>query len=309
MTTQAPLFGAPIRDSFIPGKYLFKKGESSMHSVLIAFGRALLSQLHFRMLLLTVMPFVLSILIWGIALWLGLQPLIDWLQAYFVATDGFRVVGNILGWFGLDTLSTVLVPLLALWLLLPLMILTALMFVGTLAMPAITKHVASRDYPEVAWRRGGSLWGSLWTSLSSFMVFIVLWIVTLPLNLVPPLAFIIQPLLWGWLTYRVMVYDALAEHASEQERKEIMRMHRWPFLMIGAVAGAMGAAPTLLWLGGALAFILFPLLAGVSIWLYVLVFVFCGLWFQHYCLEALAKYRALGTNVVASPPGQLKDIN
>jgi hypothetical protein len=46
------------------------------------------------------------------------------------------------------------------------------------------------------------------------------------------------------------------------------------------------------WLGGALSFVLLPLLAAVSIWLYVLVFVFTGLWFEHYCLEALAAYRA-----------------
>lgn len=280
-----------------------------MHPVLIAFGRAVMSQLHFRMLMLTVMPFVLSIVIWGVALWLGLQPMIDWIQAYFAANDGFRIVGDFLGSFGLDALKTILVPLLALWLLLPLMILTALIFVGTLAMPAIIKHVATRDYPDLEMRRGGSLWGSLWISLSSFIVFIVLWLITLPLNLIPPLAFIIQPLLWGWLTYRVMAYDALADHATEQERREIMRIHRWPFLMIGAVTGAMGAAPTLLWLGGAMAFILFPLLAGVSIWLYVLVFIFSGLWFQHYCLYALAKYRGAGMPVAATSPPQLKDIN
>lgn len=280
-----------------------------MHPVLAAFGRALLSQLHFRMLMLTVMPFVLSVVIWSVALWIGLQPMIDWMHAYFSAHDGFRIAGDVLGSFGLDALKTVLIPFLALWLLLPLMILTALVFVGTLAMPAITQHVASRDYPELDLRKGGSLWGSLWISFSSFLVFIVLWIVTLPLNLIPPLAFIVQPLLWGWLTYRVMAYDALAEHATEQERTEIMRIHRWPFLMIGAVAGAMGAAPTLLWLGGAMAFILFPLLAGVSIWLYVLVFTFSGLWFQHYCLEALAKYRATRTAAVISQSTPLKDIN
>ncbi|RYF03362.1 MAG: EI24 domain-containing protein, partial [Oxalobacteraceae bacterium] len=101
----------------------------------------------------------------------------------------------------------------------------------------------------------------------------------------------VQPLLWGWLTYRVMAYDALAEHASSEERRALMRTHRWPLLAIGIAAGAMGAAPTLLWLGGALSVVLFPLLAGVSIWLYVLVFVFSGLWFQHYTLEALARLR------------------
>ncbi|MDB5855619.1 MAG: hypothetical protein JWR22_3660, partial [Herminiimonas sp.] len=184
------------------------------------------------------------------------------------------------------------VPLIALWVLLPLMILTALIFVGALAMPVIARHVGQRHYPDLEQRKGGSLWGSLWISLFSFLIFIVLWIVTLPLHLVPPLGLLVQPLLWGWLTYRVMAYDALADFASDSERADIMRRHRWPLLMIGTFGGVMGAAPTLLWLGGALSLFLLPLLASISIWLYVLVFVFTGLWFEHYCLEALAAYRA-----------------
>jgi arginine exporter protein ArgO len=79
-------------------------------------------------------------------------------------------------------------------------------------------------------------------------------------------------------------------------------------LLIGAIAGTMGAAPTLLWLGGALSVIFFPLLAAGAIWLYVLVFVFTGLWFQHYCLEALATHRAVGLAVAPDAP-RLKDIN
>ena len=258
---------------------------------MITFGRALLSQLHPRMLLLTILPFVLSLLLWGVALWLGLQPMIDWLHAYFVDNNLFQWATSVLGWFGLGTIKTVLVPLIAMWLLLPLMVVTALLFVGASAMPAIARHVASRHYPQLAQLHGGSLAGSLGVSLGSFLIFMLLWLVTLPLNALPPLAFVVQPVLWGWLTYRVMAYDALAEHASTEERRLLMREHRWPLLTIGIAAGAMGAAPTLLWLGGALSVILFPLLAGVSIWLYVLVFVFCGLWFQHYTLAALARLR------------------
>ncbi|HJW55531.1 MAG TPA: EI24 domain-containing protein [Burkholderiaceae bacterium] len=279
-----------------------------MRPVLIAFGRAVLSQLHFRMLLLTVLPFVLSVVLWGVLLWLGLQPMIDWLHAYFADHGGFSVAGDVLGWFGLGAIKTVLVPLIAMWVLLPLMILTALIFVGMMAMPMIVRHVGTRHYPDLERRKGGSVWGSVWIAISSFIVFAVLWLITLPLSIFPPLTFVVQPALWGWLTYRVMAYDALAEHASAQECKEILCIHRWPLFVIGAITGAMGAAPTLLWLGGALSVIFFPVLAAGAIWLYVLVFVFTGLWFQYYCLEALAQYRALkATRVDASQP--IKDIN
>jgi hypothetical protein len=262
-----------------------------MRPVLTAFGRAIWSQLHFKMLLLSVLPFVLSIVVWGFALWLYLQPMIDGLLNYFHEYDGFRYSNEILMWVGLGAFKMVVVPLIAMWILLPLMILTALIFVGLMAMPVIVRHVGSRQYSTLETRKGGSLLGSLWMSGSSFVIFLVLWLVTLPLALVPPLTFVIQPVLWGWLVYRVMAYDALAEHADAEERKIILRTHRWQLLAIGAVTGAMGAAPSLLWLGGAFSVIFFPLLAGAAIWIYVLVFIFSGLWFQHYCMAALARYR------------------
>lgn len=263
-----------------------------MRPVLNAFGRAIWSQLHFKMLLLSVLPFVLSVVVWSFGLWLYLQPMIDGLQNYFAENDGFRFSNDVLMWVGMGALKTVVVPLIAMWILLPLMILTALIFVGVMAMPVIVKHVGSRQYRELEVRKGGTFFGSLWTSSSSFVIFLVLWIITLPLSLIPPLTFVIQPVLWGWLTYRVMAYDALADHADAVERKTILRTHRWQLLLIGAITGAMGAAPTLLWLGGALSVIFFPILAAGAIWLYVLVFIFSGLWFQHYCMEALKQHRA-----------------
>lgn len=275
-----------------------------MRLVLVALGRAILSQLQLKMLLLTILPFLLSVVIWGVLLWLGLQPTIDWLQGYFTDHGGFAVAGQVLGWAGLGAFKTVLVPLIAMWVLLPLMILTALVFVGTMAMPVVVRHVASRWHPDLVRHRGGSLLGSLWVALSSFLMFVVLWLVTLPLSAVPLLTFVVQPALWGWLTYRVMAYDALAEHASRDEYREVVREHRWPLFVIGATTGALGAAPTLLWLGGALSVIFFPALAAGAIWLYVLVFVFTGLWFEHYCLEALARHRSRMATV-----GSMKDIN
>ena len=279
-----------------------------MRAILVSFARAVLSQLHLKMLLLTVMPFVFSVLIWGIALWIWLQPAIDWVRTIFVDNEWFSVASEVLGWFGLEALASVLVPLIAMWALLPLMVVTALIFVAMLAMPTIVKHVSQRNYPELERRHGGTFWGSVWISTYTFITFILLWILTLPLAAVPPLTFIIQPLLWGWLTYKIMTYDAIAEHASENERQLIMRRHRWPLMSIGAIAGTVGAAPTLLWLGGPFALVIFPFLAAFAIWLYVFIFVFTGLWFQHYCLEALALHRASTSHVVAQDALAGKDV-
>ncbi len=279
----------------------------AMPSLITSLYRALVAQLHPRMLLLTLLPFVVALVLWGIALWTGLQPLIDQLHAWFADYGLFRTAGEMLDAMGLSSVRAIVVPLLAMWLLLPFMIVTALVLVGSMAMPAIARHVGLRQYPQLELRRGGSFAGSLWVSLSSFFVFIVIWLLTLPLNLIPLFALFVQPVLWGWLACRVMSYDALADYADADERRRIMLHERWPLLVIGIASGSLGAAPGLLWLGGVMSVIFFPILAAVAIWLYLLIFVFSGLWFQYYCLEALARLRS--TPPAATPPEAERTID
>jgi hypothetical protein len=263
-----------------------------MRAVLNAYGRALLSQFHGKMLLLSIAPFLLTAVLWALLLWLGLQPLLDWLHGYFVDFEIYRVTSDWLGRLGLDALRTVVVPLMALLLLLPLMIITALMFIGVAAMPFVVSHVGGRHFPQLEKKRGGSLLGSVGKALGAGLIFIVCWLCILPLYIFPPLAGVATVLLWGWLTSRVMSYDALADYASAEELDTLLRERRWGLMAIGVVSGLAGSLPSLAWVGGAAAAIAFlPVLLAVSIWIYVLIFIFTGLWFEYYCLEALAQLR------------------
>jgi putative Mn2+ efflux pump MntP len=266
---------------------------TSLRPIATAYGRALLSQLTGKMLLLSAIPFLLSVAAWGLLLWLGWQPLVDAVQRLFEQHELFRTSGSVLVGVGLGMLKMLVVPLIAMLLLLPLMIVTALLFMGVAAMPVVLRHVAARQFPALERKRGGSFAGSLKTNLSGFLLFIPLWLLTLPLYLFAPLALAAQVLLWGWLTARVMSYDALADHASEDERAELIRVHRKRLLAIGMMSGAAGALPGIVWIGGTLlTFVLLPFLAAIAVWLYVLIFIFTGLWFQYYCLQALADMRA-----------------
>ena len=115
----------------------------------------------------------------------------------------------------------------------------------------------------------------------------------------PPLALLVHALLWGALTARVMAYDALADYASAGELRLIRQRHRRALLLIGTISGAAGALPGIAWIGGALlSVLLFPLLALLSLWLYLVIFIFTGLWFQYYCLQALAALRVENPDVV-----------
>jgi len=260
---------------------------------MIAYRRALRAQFSRRMLLLSVAPLVLSLALWGLALWFGLQPLLDYLHTLFTDHGAFETSGNVLSMLGLGMLKVMVVPLLAIALLLPLMIGSSLLFMGVAAMPAIESHVGRRQFPKLEKKQGGSFLGSVLINISSILVFALLWLLTLPLYALPPLALLVQAGLWGALTARVMSYDALAAHASAGERRELMRAHRLPLLAIGMASGLTGTLPGIAWIGGALlSVVLFPFLAMLSIWLYIMIFLFAGLWFQYYCLQALEDLRA-----------------
>ncbi|SFC03271.1 EI24 domain-containing protein [Massilia yuzhufengensis] len=263
-----------------------------MRGVGLAYRRALRAQFSRRMLLLSGAPLVLSLLLWGALLWTGLQPLLDWLHASFADYGIFQSSSSLLAMLGLGMLKVMVVPLLAIAVLLPLMIGSALLFMGAIAMPAIERHVGATQYPLLEKKQGGSFLGSVAINLGSTAVFAVLWLFTLPLYAVPPLAWLVQACLWAWVTSRVMSYDALAAHASAEERQELKRRHRGALLGIGFASGLAGALPGIAWMGGALlSVVLFPFLAMLSLWLYIMIFLFAGLWFQYYCLGALEDLR------------------
>lgn len=263
-----------------------------MNDILRALGRALVSLLHPRMLWLTAMPFIVSGLIWGAVIWFGWEPFTDFLRVWLEQWQFTQWIYRFFGYFGVDSVRMALAPFILVALLVPLIVVTALLLIAGWSMPAVLRHLSRRHFIHLEARQGGSFWGSLGQSLGATVVFLIAALVTLPLWLVPPFFAIVPPLLWGWLTYRVMTYDALAYHASAEERRRIVRERRLPLLVIGVATGLLGSLPTLLWVSSVIMIVLFPVIALLAIWLYVVIFVFSALWFAHYCLRALSRLRA-----------------
>ncbi|EWS54601.1 EI24 domain-containing protein [Methylibium sp. T29] len=187
-------------------------------------------------------------------------------------------------------------------------------------MPRLVDLVAQRRFAALERRHGEPVWRSVLYSLGATLLAVGALVISMPLWLVPPLVLLLPPLIWGWLSYRVMSFDALAEHATRDERRELMRVHRLPLLGIGIVTGYLGAAPALVWAVSAALLVFAPVLIVVSVWLYTLVFAFSALWFSHYCLAELQALRersaaptppqpdALGIDAVPAAPPALPPV-
>ena len=266
-----------------------------------AFGQVLLP----RVIGMTLLPLLAMT---AVALGLGYLFWSGALEAMRAGLHGWALIGWLdghlqLGWPG--GLAGLLAPVFVVALATPVIVLTSLVVVSLLMTPALTRLVAERRFAQLARARGASLLGSIGWSAGSLLLAVVALLLSLPLWLIPPLVLILPPLIWGWLTYRVMSFDALAEHASQEERVTILRQHRAALLTIGIVSGYLGAAPSVVWASGLVFAALFWLLVPLAIWIYTLVFVFSSLWFAHYCLEALRQLRASRGGAVppsAAPP-------
>ena len=245
-----------------------------------------------RVIALSFLPLIVMV---ALALGLGYyfwEPALDWVRAGLEASSVVNSVWDWLQSVGAGSIKMVLAPLVVIFAVTPVIVVLSLLLVAVLMTPALTNLVAERRFPQLERKHGGSLVKSLLWSFGSTLLAVVALIVSIPLWLVPPLVLVLPPLIWGWLTYRVMAFDALAEHASEPERQLLFKQHRVRLLSIGVVCGFLGAAPSLLWASGALFAAAFVILVPVAIWIYTLVFAFSSLWFAHYCLAALQTLRA-----------------
>ena len=269
-----------------------RRYASLMSLLLDSFWRAVAYCLHPRVILMSLLPLLILV-----ALSLGLghfywDAAVDWVR---VSLDANTWAVHLWGWLdslGAGQVKAVLPPLVVIFAVTPVLVVLSLLLVAVFMMPTLLNLVASRRFPQLERRHGGSLLTGLLWSLGSSMLALIAMVISLPLWLIPPLILILPPLIWGWLTYRVMAYDALAEHASKDERRQILKAHRAWLLGMGILTGYLGAAPSVLWASVALFAAAFVILAPLAIWIYTLVFAFSSLWFSHYCLAALQQMRA-----------------
>lgn len=266
--------------------------------------RAVAYCLHPKVVALSVLPLVLMVaasFLLGYLFWdAAVSAMLRWLEGWAPFAWAMQWMTTL----GLPEVKTLLAPLFVLVLVTPLIVLLALLLVALLMTPAIVDLVAQRRFPDLQRLRGGSFWRSVAWSLWSTVLALLALVASIPLWLIPPLVLILPPLIWGWLTYRVFAFDALAEHASAAERRELFEQHRWVLLGMGVLCGYLGAAPSLLWASGAVFIALAPLLVPLAVWIYALVFAFAALWFTHYLLAALEDLRRQrqAAEAVAPPP-------
>ena len=264
-----------------------------MQGLVDSFWRAAAYCLHPRVIALSLLPLLIGgLMVFGFMFFFW-EAAIANVRA---TLESWRLIESLLQWLdamGLQSFRSALAAIVVLAGVLPVVLLLSLLLVALCMTPAIVRLVASRRFPLLEKKRGGTLLQSVAASLGATLVALVLIVLSMPLWLIPPLVMVLPPLIWGWLTYRVFGFDVLAEHASAEERRALLKAHRLPMLGMGVACGYLGAVPSLIWaVSGVMGVIFAPFVVLLAIWLYTLVFAFSNAWFAHYALAALQAWRA-----------------
>lgn len=263
-----------------------------MSDLIRSLGLALVGTMHPKMLWLSFRPFLIVSIFWGVVIWLIWSPALEMLRTFLTASIFTSWIQSGLEYVGFDEARAWIAPLFLVILLIPIITISLLVFIAFSTVPAVVDSVVKQKaYEGLVRIKGGSFVGSFFYTLWSALICLALVMLTLPVWWIPPLFAILPPLLWGWLTMRLMAYDVLLDHATSEERNQLLEEHRWTLLGMGVVAGMIGAVPTFFWATSVLALVLFPFVSFVALWIYSLIFIFSALWFSHFLLHALKQLR------------------
>ncbi len=184
-----------------------------MGDVMLALARTFASLRDGKVWLYVLTPALFSLLLSiGLAVWaLGavVQQMMDYPPMTLLVGWGLVWLANILaylgGWMAIFAIAYLTASLLAAVVILPLML----------------NHLSANEYRDVAAMGKDSFVAAAMNSLVASVVFVLAWVATIPLWLIPGFSLLIPLLLMGWLNRRTFAYDALSMHASDSEWQAI----------------------------------------------------------------------------------------
>lgn len=124
----------------------------------------------------------------------------------------------------------------------PLVIITILIITAIFSMPELINYVAQKHYPGLKRESGGTIIGSVINALYATFVYILIWIVTLPLWAFS-IGIIVPFIAAAFLNQQLFRYDALSEHASHQEIKQLLASSRLSLWSLGLLTGFLQYIP------------------------------------------------------------------
>ncbi len=226
------------------------KLEAKKISLLVVSKQTLVSLLYPQVVLLFLIPFLISVILVAVMFWLTWGFWYGWMQ------HGFQFINpwwqNILSYlpvFIADALATMgpfatlLLVIFLFAVVAPLILVLNLTLTSILASSYLVQFLAHKDFKNLEKKGSARLIGGIYNTVTSGLLFIIMWFVTLPLWLIPGAQLLLPVLLTAWLNKRVGLFDALAEFASVEEIAFIKQQYSGQAYVLGLLTTVFNFLP------------------------------------------------------------------
>ncbi len=232
-----------------------------MGDVMQAIARTLANLRHGKIWVYVLTPALFSLLLSiGLAIWA-----LGWMVQEMMAWPPMTLL---VGW-GLVWLAHILAYLGGWMAIFAAAYLTASLLAAIVIMPLMLKFLSATEYRDLAPMGKDSFIAAAVNSVGASILFVLAWVLTIPLWLIPGFSLLVPLLLMGCLNRRTFAYDALSLHTTPEEWRAFQQQHKLPLFMLGMTMALLAHIPLL--------GLLVPALAALS--------------FVHYGLEALRRSR------------------
>lgn len=186
---------------------------------------------------------VLSLLFWGALILWNWSSWTLGLGNFFGGTWLFRQLSTWMPNTNPGSMGEFTAALFLIFILFPLVYLTTLFLVSFLVVPIVQRHLLGGDFQTLERKKGGSFFGSISNALRSVGLYLVVYVLTLPLWLVPGIQLLVPIVLTAWLSMRVLTYDLLQDVATDEERDLLQKRHRTSLFLLGCLFGVLVLLP------------------------------------------------------------------
>jgi CysZ protein len=211
-----------------------------MTPILVALSNAFRDMFQLKVIWIVIWPMLAAIFLWfvlGVAFW---NTFSGWIAS------GLDAIGIQTWLAGVEPhwVANAIQAVLHLILFVPLVFITALLITAFFAMPALIGLVAERDYPQLKRENSLGTVGSLINTAVAICVFIIIWVLSMPLWLIGA-GIVIPFVAMTYLNQRLFRYDAIAEHASRNEMQSLVSLYRSSWWGLGLLTGLLQFVPLL----------------------------------------------------------------
>lgn len=209
-------------------------------TVFVALQKAFKTQFHPKMIQAIFLPFIVGVVLFAILMLLAWSPLKDWLYVSFSSWPWVQWLEH--HWGG-ETLTQWSSYFIAFALIMAVSGIAGLASAAVFVTPMAIGLLSKKEYHDLEKKGVNANRISIFNAVKVSTIFVVGWIVTLPLWLIPMASAVLSIFWSAYALSQMCKVDGIVEHATSEERKQILHKHSKQFWMIGICCGLLTLIP------------------------------------------------------------------